>query len=109
VIEDQGEKWVFVEGSEAGYLLSNAIIEQKGSGASKPPLAPPSLPLVSADRKLPLPGMKEEKNSLDEGEAVLTLPENLSADSVRDLEYWLKGVPRKAKRRAGITDDEAAH
>jgi hypothetical protein len=53
-------------------------------------------------------GLKEEKNSLDEGEAVLILPESLSADRVRDLEYWLQGILRKAKRRAGIPDDKEA-
>jgi hypothetical protein len=36
--------------------------------------------------------MNEEKNSLDEGEAMLIWPEQLSPDSVRDLEYWLMGV-----------------
>jgi hypothetical protein len=48
---------------------------------------------------------KKIKNSLDEGEAVLIWPENLSADSVHDLEYWLTGVLQKAKRRAGIKDE----
>lgn len=51
-------------------------------------------------------GFKEEKNSLDEGDAVLIWPENLSEDSFRDFEYWLKGVLKKAKRRAGIKDNE---
>ena len=50
--------------------------------------------------------MKEEKGSLDEGEAVLIWPESLSAESVHDLEYWLKGVLKKARRRAGMPDDK---
>ncbi|HWJ74057.1 MAG TPA: hypothetical protein VNX29_12895 [Kaistia sp.] len=44
---------------------------------------------------------REERTSLDEGEAVLFLPESLSSDSVEDLEYWLQGILRKEKRRAG--------
>ncbi|WP_352953338.1 hypothetical protein [Mesorhizobium sp. M1322] len=44
--------------------------------------------------------MREDKASLDEGEVVLHWPENLSADSVRDFEYWVEGIIRRAKRRA---------
>jgi hypothetical protein len=81
------------------YSLSYVVrIEQKGTGLA---VVPPRLP----EEKVVLgPGMKEEKNSLDEGEAVLIWPETLSADSVRDLEYWLTGVLQKAKGRAGIKE-----
>ncbi|TPM03634.1 hypothetical protein FJ960_14200 [Mesorhizobium sp. B2-3-11] len=47
-------------------------------------------------------GMREDKASLDEGEVILQWPETLSADSVRDFEYWVDGIIRRAKRRAGI-------
>ena len=52
-------------------------------------------PRLAEEIKPPLPGMKEE-NSLAEGEAILIWPETLSANSVRDLEYWLKGILQKA-------------
>jgi hypothetical protein len=105
--EHEGQKWIFVEGEKAGIPMSQAIIEQKGSSAHPPAgsLIPPLLPEERPELK---PGMKEEKNSLDEGEAVLIWPENLSKDSVRDLEYWLKGVLRKAKRRAGLPEEEVS-
>ena len=35
-------------------------------------------------------------------------PENLSAESVHDLDYWLTGILKKAKRRAGIKEDNEA-
>jgi hypothetical protein len=101
----EGQQWAFIEGTETGFPMSQVIVEQKGAGAPPGGTIPPRLP---EDKPPPKPGMKEEKNSLDEGEAVLIWPENLSADSVRDLEYWLEGILRKAKRRAGITE-EAAH
>lgn len=64
-------------------------------------------PPILAEERAPLkPGMHEEKNSLDEGEAILIWPEELSPESVQDLEYWLMGILRKAKRRAGIPKDE---
>jgi hypothetical protein len=31
-------------------------------------------------------------------------PENLSAESVHDLDYWLTGILKKAPRRAGIKE-----
>jgi hypothetical protein len=63
---------------------------------------PEPAPRLAEEKRAPQPGLKEEKNSLDEGEAVLIWPEQLSADKVRDLEHWLKGILRKAKRRAGV-------
>ena len=33
---------------------------------------------------------------------------NLSAESVHDLDYWLTGILKKAKRRAGIKEDDEA-
>ncbi len=43
-----------------------------------------------------------ERITLDEGAVVLQWPEELSAASVMELEYWINGVLRRAKRRAGL-------
>lgn len=43
-----------------------------------------------------------EKMNLDEGPVVLTWPKKLSAESVAELEYWLEGLVRRARRKAGI-------
>jgi len=78
--------------------MTQVIVEKK---AAELPPGPPRLP---EEKRILQPGMKEEKNSLDEGEATLIWPESLSAESVSDLEYWLTGILNKAKRRAGITE-----
>lgn len=44
ILEDQGQKWIFVEGSEAGFPMSEAMIESKGNGV-RTDLVPPRLPL----------------------------------------------------------------
>ncbi len=102
VQELEDRKWVFVDGSEAGIPMEQVIIDAKAKAGQSGESAPPRLP---ESKRQPGAGMQEDKNSLDEGEAVLIWPENLSAASVLDLEYWLEGVLRKAKRRAGLKDD----
>jgi hypothetical protein len=39
-------------------------------------------------------------------DSLMVISENLSAESVHDLEYWLNGILKKAKRRAGIKEEE---
>ncbi|MGB7334327.1 MAG: hypothetical protein WBD01_00940, partial [Salaquimonas sp.] len=46
--------------------------------------------------------IREDKASLDEGSVSLRWPENLSKESVEDFEYWINGIVKRAKRRAGI-------
>ncbi|WP_336814031.1 hypothetical protein [Bosea sp. MMO-172] len=105
--EHEGKHWFFIEGSETGFPMEQVILERKDNEApaGQREELPPRLPEVKRELVTPNKmGMKEEKNSLDEGEAILILPENLSADSVADLEYWLEGIIRKARRRAGVND-----
>jgi adenine-specific DNA methylase len=52
------------------------------------------------------PNSARERLTLDEGPAVLEWPGELSADSVRDLEDWIKVVVKRMKRRAGIKDSD---
>jgi hypothetical protein len=64
------------------------------------------LPLEEgADAALPK-GMRKELTSLDEGQATLIWPNELSPESVEDLEHWLNGILRKAQRRAGLDRPE---
>jgi hypothetical protein len=51
----------------------------------------------------------EERKALDEGEATLIWPRNLSEDSVEDMEYWLTGVLRQIRRRSQKTASGPAH
>ena len=45
IIEDQGQKWFFVDGTESGFLVSEAIVEAKGTAATVGALTPPVDPL----------------------------------------------------------------
>lgn len=95
--EHQGRGWVFVDGSETGIPVEQAILEHKGQG--DPPTPPPRLP---EDR--PQPGTRREVFALDEGDVVLSYPENLSSASYGDLEAYLQLFLKKAKRRAAGRD-----
>ena len=56
-------------------------------------LGPPVL-----EKLKPLIG--REEISLDEGQAILTMPLELSTGSLEDFEYWVAGIIKKARRRA---------
>ncbi len=102
VQDHEGSQWVFVEGSEAGIPMEQVIVEQKGAivpkGDVKPPILvlPPDAPSAK--------GTRREVFALDEGDVVLTFPENLSAASFYDLDGHLQLFLRKAQRRAGAGD-----
>ena len=54
----------------------------------------------------PQAGVRREVFGLDEGEVVITLPNRrLSADSMEDLDAWLKIVARKLRRMAAVPRD----
>ena len=106
--EHEGRPWVFVEGSETGILMEQAILEQKGK-AEQPP-RPAITPPILAENKAVVPpppprsGARQEVFTLDEGDVVLSFPENLSPASFHDLEGYLSLFLRKAQRRAGAGD-----
>lgn len=47
------------------------------------------------------PGIRQEVFALDEGDVVITFPEELSAESYSDLAAYLDLFKRKMKRRSG--------
>ena len=98
--DHEGQKWVFIEGSETGVPMEQAVVQPK-TGNVKPAIQPPMLPLDPVDDLQPK-GARKEITSLDEGTATLTWPDGLSQASVEDLELWLNGVLRKARRSAGL-------
>ena len=53
-----------------------------------------------------LKNISQERATLDEGPVNLELPSELSAASVHDLEYWISGILRRMKRKAGIEMDD---
>lgn len=96
-------EWVFVKGSETGIPMNEAIFESKGSPA-KPGMVPPTL--AEEQDEAPVAGSVKAICPLEEGNAALILPKNLSKASYEDLEYWFKGELRKAARKAGIKLDK---
>jgi hypothetical protein len=112
-ISDDG-LWAFVEGSQTGVAMSELSLQKpksdppqqtKGDPAQPPPnpfykpTTPPSGPPPAR------PGSVQEQKVLDEGTAVMQWPDDLSAESVEDFEYWLKGIVRRLRRKAGLPVD----
>lgn len=101
------------EGSQAGLPMSELSIVDppKPTPAAQTQSQPPLNPFFNpAEAEKPKPGMAKEQTTLDEGAVVIECPKELSAESVEDLAYWLKGFLNKARRRAGIdppTNDAA--
>jgi hypothetical protein len=104
--EHEGRQWVFVEGHEAGILMEQTILIEKGAGEeTKLPPTPPKLPLKPAAGIRPpiLLGVRREVFALDEGDVTLTFPEKMSSGSYEDLEAYLKIFLRKAKRQVDVS------
>lgn len=102
VRDHEGHEWVFIEGSETGILMTQVIVEEKGNETGKTDaMRPPVLPEVPTAL-----GARKEVTSLDEGNATLIWPQEISADSYHDLEAWLNSILHKARRRAGVPEKE---
>jgi len=97
-------KWAWTDQGNAAVNVSEltAIPESSEQEGEIPPPMPPHLVEQMKQRRQmpPQDDIFEEKKALDEGEAVLVWPRNLSQDSVEDMEYWLNGVLRQIRRRA---------
>ena len=52
--------------------------------------------------KMPLGEVDREQTTLAEGVVLLEWPKELSKDSVEEFEYWVNGIIRKARRKAGL-------
>jgi hypothetical protein len=99
--------WAKIEGSDEREWMEmkNLVLADDNQNKSPPP-GEIGLP-QRGERHNPA-GTTVEEWSLDEGAAVLKMPSTLSSESVDELEYWLKGIMKKARRRAGKTDPEDA-
>lgn len=96
---DLSQKGV-VDRDERGYASGQSATSLHGNETEHLEQAAeqPRNELISA-----APNQFEEKKALDEGDAYLVWPRDLSHDSVEDMEYWLNGVLRQIKRRAAKT------
>ena len=102
--------WVFTDQSNAGIPLEDVTVIKHASNTPPDRTAPPipdhfRTPSLSGQMGITPPaGTLEDKAHLDEGVAILRWPETLSAESVEELEYWINGILKRAKRRAGIAN-----
>ncbi|MCH9052752.1 MAG: hypothetical protein IIA72_17045 [Proteobacteria bacterium] len=86
----EDETFVFVEGSNTGIPMSEIQLAEK-------PEVPAEAP--ESQKRLPKkPGIIEATLPLEEGLAVLQLPDQLTDTSYQDLGDWLELMLRRAKR-----------
>jgi hypothetical protein len=103
-------QFAFVEGIEQGLPMAELTAQDCPTTATTtlsptsttPPPANPFFKPKLAEEPSPPVGVAKEQKTLDEGPAILTWPDNMSKESVEELEYWLQGVIRRAKRKAGL-------
>lgn len=98
--EHEGRRWVFIEGSETGIPVEQAVLHRRvlppdEVGAPTPPRLSEDPPAHDAAA-----GVRREVFALDEGDLVISYPEELSLASYEDLQTYLELFLRKAKRRA---------
>lgn len=106
---DDGKQYLRVEGpdvDESGWIPMNEAVLQDAAtveptGGSQT-FTPPPKP-KTADPPPPK-GARREVFALDEGDVVLTYPDELSEDSYGDLDGYLSLFLKKARRRAGVPE-----
>src|SRR5207253_2140920 len=104
-ISDDGE-WAWVDGRSTGVAMGELtkVADPTKSDPSSNPKTPPANPNYKP-QQMPgtlAPGMTQEMTTLDEGLVNLLWPAELSQASVQDFEYWVEGLIRRARRKAGL-------
>jgi len=106
----EDKNWAFVENSETGVPMSQLTVFDQllpESNPITPPInplyKPPQKPEIKAQEAEPKKGFASERCTLDEGPVLLSWPDELTADSVEEFEYWLNGVIKRARRKAGLS------
>jgi hypothetical protein len=101
--------WAFVEGSDTGVLMSELTVvdaraePQVATCSVSPPPNPYYKPkAMGLDQIEEKAGFALERRTLEEGPVVLQWPEKMGKDSVEEFEYWVKGLIRSARRKAGL-------
>lgn len=109
---DVGE-FAFVEGSATGLPMSElTVVDPPASSTASLTTggtkinAPPANPFFKPAKDTPREDQEDETTNLVEGPVSLRWPKTLSETSVDELEYWLNGVIRRARRKAGLPADK---
>jgi hypothetical protein len=82
--------------------MEQVEVVEKGAGAPAASSQAPRLALPVKDEDGPeKAGVRKSRFALAEGDVVVTFPDNLSADSVEDLDGFWQVFIKKARREAG--------
>ena len=103
-IRSYRETKLLVEAETAGYATEVTVSEPQGMHIASEPAQPPiaeSAPLVVEAVGLVVANRRAVFD-LSEGEVVITYPNDLSPESVSDLQDYLNVFMKKARREAGI-------
>jgi len=98
-MSDDG-RWVFLQGVREGVAVSEIKIQQK---PKEPVGLPPENPYFGKpDGQSPAgSGQAIDRVTLEEGPAVLTMPDKLGAGSIGEFEYWASGIIQRMRRKTG--------
>lgn len=105
--EHDGERFAYFEGK--GHAPMSQLTAATSTPAKDPVVITPITPVrETALREMTPPqGSASDRMTLPEGAVLLSWPADLSAESVEELDYWLKGVMRRARRAAGLPPEAA--
>jgi hypothetical protein len=81
--------------------------QDQGHGPHFRATTPQNKSASATTEHVPQVGMRKEVIALDEGDVVITFPDNLSADSFGDLQAYLNLFINKMQRRAGMNKRDA--
>jgi hypothetical protein len=94
--------WAFVDGSQTGIPISElSVVDEPVIARPKPPVNPFYQPSKTKDDE-PTEGMAMDRATLDEGAVLLEYPDDLSEESVEELQDWLVGRINRVRRKAGL-------
>lgn len=100
--DHDGKPWVFVDGNETGIPMEQVEVIEKGTALAGNAAQAPRLPIPTKEGDPDMPGVRKSRFALTEGDVVVSFPDNMSADSVEDLDAFWQVFIKKARREAGI-------
>ncbi|NNJ26687.1 hypothetical protein [Alienimonas chondri] len=103
-LSDDGA-WAFVEGYGDGVPVADLTIVPPEQDDAEERDAAPAGPAPTNPFSSRKPAVRTEACALEEGDAVLTRPDDLSPESLVELQAWLDLVMKKLRRLSDAADD----
>src|SRR5689334_4313225 len=94
----------------ADLTLADAPTD-RANQAGLPGVSAPSNPYFKPQRPIQDQSIlsdetERDQTNVEEGEIVITWPKALSEESFADFEYWVHGLIRRARRKAGLPPEK---